>query len=67
MLDAFEYKLVPNIEDRVFTDELDSERDEQYADFLDVFGELNNVPLICVCGNHDVGDAPEVSNSCNEW
>lgn len=60
MLDAFTYKLVPDIEGRVFTDELDPERDEQYEDFLKIFGKLNDIPLICVCGNHDVGDAPEV-------
>lgn len=60
MLDAFTYKLVPDIQDRVFTDQLDPERDEQYEDFMRVFGKLTDIPLICVCGNHDVGDAPEV-------
>ncbi|GIY04312.1 hypothetical protein CDAR_617431 [Caerostris darwini] len=31
----------------------------QENDFIKVFKELNeDIPLICVCGNHDVGDTP---------
>jgi len=34
-------------------------RDEQEKDFKEVFQGLDSdVPLICVCGNHDVGDHP---------
>lgn len=33
--------------------------DPQVADFKKIFNELDpNIPLICVCGNHDVGDSP---------
>lgn len=32
-------------------------RTEQYKDFVDVFSSLT-VPLVCVCGNHDVGNTP---------
>lgn len=32
-------------------------RNAQYRDFVDIFSSLN-VPLICVCGNHDVGPSP---------
>ncbi|KXJ14636.1 serine/threonine-protein phosphatase CPPED1 [Exaiptasia diaphana] len=33
--------------------------DQQVADFKKVFQELDPaIPLICVCGNHDVGDSP---------
>lgn len=35
--------------------------DEQYRDFKTVFDELDNeIPLICVCGNHDIGNQPTV-------
>ena len=34
---------------------------EQEKDFIDVFQELDNeIPLVCVCGNHDVGNSPTV-------
>ena len=32
-------------------------RDKQYADFQKIFKDLD-VPLVCVCGNHDVGNSP---------
>ena len=32
-------------------------RDKQYADFQKIFSKLE-VPLVCVCGNHDVGNSP---------
>ena len=32
-------------------------RDKQYVDFQKIFKELD-VPLVCVCGNHDVGNSP---------
>lgn len=36
-------------------------RREQENDFVDVFKELDDkIPLICVCGNHDVGNTPTV-------
>ena len=57
MLDAFSYKLVEGIEQRTYTDELNPEREEQYKDFIEVFSKMS-IPLICVCGNHDVWDAP---------
>lgn len=34
-------------------------RERQYADFVKVFKNLDpEIKLICVCGNHDVGDDP---------
>lgn len=32
-------------------------RDKQYNDFQKIFSNLK-VPLVCVCGNHDVGNSP---------
>ncbi|EDO41535.1 predicted protein [Nematostella vectensis] len=33
--------------------------DPQVKDFKDVFKELDpTIPLVCVCGNHDIGDKP---------
>ena len=33
--------------------------DQQVKDFAEVFQELEpSIPLVCVCGNHDVGDTP---------
>ena len=32
-------------------------RDKQYADFQKIFKDLE-IPLVCVCGNHDVGNSP---------
>lgn len=38
--------------------ELDK-RDGQIKDFKEAFKDLDNqIPLVCVCGNHDVGDIP---------
>lgn len=35
--------------------------DAQLKDFQSVFQELDpEIPLLCVCGNHDVGDSPTV-------
>ncbi len=34
-------------------------RDRQYADFVDIFKTLDpEIKLVCVCGNHDIGDIP---------
>lgn len=34
-------------------------RAKQYQDFVKVFAELDSsVKLVCVCGNHDIGDVP---------
>lgn len=34
-------------------------RAKQYEDFTKVFQELDaDVKLVCVCGNHDIGDVP---------
>ena len=34
-------------------------RKEQLVDFRRVFSQIDpDIPLICVCGNHDVGDIP---------
>lgn len=34
-------------------------RDDQVKTFKDLFAQLHSdVPLVCVCGNHDVGDTP---------
>ena len=36
-------------------------RDRQVADWKKVFGQVDkDIPLVCVCGNHDVGN--RVSN-----
>ena len=34
-------------------------RERQKTDFYEIFNELK-VPLLCVCGNHDVGNSPTV-------
>ena len=35
----------------------------QFEDFKAVFQELDpEIPLVCVCGNHDVGDQPTVES-----
>lgn len=40
-----------------FTD--DKDRLGQEKDFKEIFGKLRaDVPLLCVCGNHDVGNTP---------
>ncbi|XP_075247030.1 serine/threonine-protein phosphatase CPPED1-like [Convolutriloba macropyga] len=37
----------------------EEQRSDQEKDFIRSFTELNlNVPLVCVCGNHDVGNSP---------
>lgn len=34
-------------------------REKQYKDFVQLFQELDSkVKLVCVCGNHDMGDIP---------
>lgn len=34
-------------------------RDPQVADFKRIFSQLDKaIPLVCVCGNHDIGDNP---------
>lgn len=58
MLDAFPYAEWPESQEnyRCGTQEL---REEQYKDFVKVFQELcPEVKLICICGNHDIGDVP---------
>lgn len=36
-------------------------RRQQVADFKRIFAKLSqNIPLVCVCGNHDVGDEPTI-------
>jgi len=36
-----------------------NQREEQVRDFKQVYEGLDNqIPLVCVCGNHDVGDKP---------
>ncbi len=41
-----------------FVDSLER-REDQYTDFVKVFKKLDpEIRLICVCGNHDVGDEP---------
>lgn len=41
--------------DGTMTTDLDPVRQAQYDDFVEIFGKLD-VPLLCVCGNHDLGD-----------
>jgi len=49
MLDAFPYE---GVENQVL-------RAKQYEDFTKVFQALDpDVKLVCVCGNHDIGDTP---------
>lgn len=34
-------------------------REKQYADFVEIFKSLDpEVKLVCVCGNHDIGNVP---------
>lgn len=36
-------------------------RKEQMKDFYEIFQNVDeSIPLICVCGNHDMGDQPTV-------
>lgn len=45
----------------VFTYRLDTitTRERQYADFIEIFKGLDpEIKLVCVCGNHDIGDMP---------
>lgn len=38
-------------------------RRQQVADFKRIFANLNrSIPLVCVCGNHDVGDEPTLAS-----
>ncbi|ODM88174.1 Serine/threonine-protein phosphatase CPPED1, partial [Orchesella cincta] len=56
MLDAFPYEVAENSREFPGAQEL---RDKQYQDFVKVFRELvPEVKLVCVCGNHDIGDKP---------
>mmetsp|Transcript_3584 Transcript_3584/g.5883 ORF Transcript_3584/g.5883 Transcript_3584/m.5883 type:complete len:262 (-) Transcript_3584:215-1000(-) len=42
-------------------------RDRQVADFKKVFENVDDsIPLVCVCGNHDVGNAP-TPKSMQRW
>lgn len=42
-------------------------RRQQVGDFKRIFAKLDpQIPLVCVCGNHDVGDAPTL-DSINEY
>lgn len=35
----------------------------QIADFKRVFGRVDaDIPLLCACGNHDVGDCPTIDS-----
>ncbi|KAJ6635648.1 Serine/threonine-protein phosphatase CPPED1 [Pseudolycoriella hygida] len=48
MLDAFPYE-----------GQSTATRKKQYADFVDIFKTLDpEIRLLCVCGNHDIGDIP---------
>ena len=42
-----------------FPDRFPEKRTEQKVSFDEVFSRLD-IPLVCVCGNHDVGNAPTV-------
>ena len=34
-------------------------QERQVSDFKEIYGNINvDIPLICVCGNHDIGDRP---------
>lgn len=47
------------LDTRPGTEEEQSLRKEQYADFVNVFKDLDpEIKLVCTCGNHDVGDIP---------
>ncbi len=42
-----------------FPDKWPRIREEQERDFMEVYSELDEeIPLVCVCGNHDVGNTP---------
>ncbi|XP_041468404.1 serine/threonine-protein phosphatase CPPED1-like [Lytechinus variegatus] len=37
----------------------DNQKEEQEADFLKEFAKVDpSIPLVCVCGNHDIGNTP---------
>lgn len=55
MLDQFPFKIDENHLDGTMTDELDPYRQQQYDDFVKIFSKIN-IPLVCICGNHDMGD-----------
>jgi len=42
-----------------FPDKWPDKRREQEKDFFEIYNELDpEIPLVCVCGNHDVGNRP---------
>ena len=54
MLDQFPYKIDERFVDGTMNEELDPVREAQYKDFIEIFSKMS-IPLICVCGNHDLG------------
>lgn len=58
MLDAFPYLEQPDSGPKIYSG-FRNLREKQYEDFVKVFQELDpDVKLVCVCGNHDIGDIP---------
>ncbi|GAX19101.1 hypothetical protein FisN_3Lh040 [Fistulifera solaris] len=44
-------------------EECDAEQDEQFRVFQETWNELNqDIPLVCLCGNHDVGNRPNAAS-----
>lgn len=57
MLDAFPYETLPAHYKPILGPA--ALREKQYKDFVTVFQELDpDVKLVCICGNHDIGDIP---------
>ena len=37
----------------------EEQKEEQEADFMKEFSKIDpSIPLVCVCGNHDIGNTP---------
>lgn len=49
----------PGMNERVTvsSEELEQVRERQRLDFVEIMSQLE-IPLVCVCGNHDVGNTP---------
>ena len=58
LVDSYPYRVDPMKDERPYP--LDHElREKQLKDFIRIFSKLNiDIPLVCLCGNHDIGDEP---------
>lgn len=50
-----------------FSNILFPQREAQISDFRSIFSKIDpSIPLVCVCGNHDVGNVPN-RKSIEKW